>query len=133
MASISIRPMEAGDRTFIIDSGHRSIRKHPIAADMEPGFYGIVLGALLDKWTTIVAVDPDEPAVVLGWLVYRESKTVGWAFTKPWWRGRGVQRALFEHAGIGREFDLLFPTRTKPKRWRIRFRPYLTFGPVVFL
>jgi hypothetical protein len=86
---------------------------------------GALLSPLLDAWRTTVAVDPERPAVILGWLCARDERTVAWGFTKPWARGTGVLRALLGLAGVGDGFDIVFPVAMRLRSLRPRWRPYL--------
>lgn len=124
-APVLIRPAEAGDLSFMLDSAWRSMRAHPATDMLAPHQVGELLAPLLAGWETLVAADPDYPQVILSWLCFRDHKTVAWAYTKPHHRKRGALRSLAAVAGLEREFDMPFPSTVRFVQWRPRWRPFL--------
>jgi len=60
-----------------------------------------VVNALLHRSATLIACLPDDPSVILGYLVVELSSTVDkpiihFCYTKGPWRGMGVMRLLFK-------------------------------------
>lgn len=124
-APIIIRPGEASDHAFMLDSAWRSMRAHPATEDMAPAQIGNLLAPLLNSWQTLVAADPDHPQVIHAWLCFQDAQTVAWGYTKPDRRRKGAMRALVSAAGIQPKFDMPFPSTVYFARWRPRWRPYL--------
>ena len=128
MAEVILRPMAESDRAFILDSAWRSIRNHPATEHCTPAQLGGLLVPLLDRWPTLVAASESVPDVILGWLCHRDARVIAWAYVKPWARGKGVLRALLADAGIGPQFECVFPVATRLRSLSPRWRPYLALG-----
>ena len=128
MAEVILRQMVDGDRAFILDSAWRSIRSHPATEQCTAAQLGRLMSPLLDSWQTLVAADVGAPDMILGWLCHRASNAVAWAYVKPWARGKGVLRALLADAGIGAQFECVFPVATRLRSLSPRWRPYLALG-----
>lgn len=89
------------------------------------------LARSLFTWAeTTIAIEADEPTVILGWLSYNSPSEVGWIFVRPELRRKGVASALVKHAGLQLSAPILTPfapTRLKwlTSRLQLRFRPWM--------
>ncbi len=119
-----VRQLRPDERNFVLDSAWRSILTHPMSEPMAPRHVGLLVGTLLDRWPCLVAADSESDSA-LGWLLYRDSNTVGWLFTKPWYRRHGFAHALLQHAGISPHPLIAFPTTDRVSGYVPRFRPFL--------
>lgn len=100
---ILIRPYELDDQEFIFNSWLKSFRESPQCEHLNDKIYYSehhrVIEGILDYATTLVAVNPDDPSHIMGYLVYVPWPFVlHYCFTKSLFRKLGVQRKLLAHA-----------------------------------
>jgi GNAT superfamily N-acetyltransferase len=121
------RPATFDDHPFIVVTWSKSVRQHAMYAN---GMTREVAADLLPcSWNILVACHPEEPFVVLGWVIFRDSRTVAWTYVRPEVRGRGIARQLWHDAGIDRNATIEAPFRTRNMTgWRIKWRPWITLS-----
>lgn len=133
MTPIKIRPATEADHRFIIDSFIREYSKSPYAR-------GATWKRLADKmrllltapsWSCDVACPPTDETEIMGYVVRRESRAVGWLHVKAIWRRMGVATALVESAALSQEVLAAFVSSgiselASSRGIMVRFRPYLT-------
>jgi GNAT superfamily N-acetyltransferase len=134
MAKIVIRSSVAQDRPYLIDSFVRSYRSNSAYAQ---GVHGELLVGLVEPllalWNVAVAADIEDDTI-LGWICWRDAKTVAWIKVKEGVNGKGIARALLRHAGVQCPSEIACPflptahqfAREAERRgYTLRFRPYL--------
>lgn len=126
----AIRTATAADAPHILDSFARSYATSAFAAGLGPEALRALLKPLLARWQTLVAVAADDADHILGWLCYRDARTVAYVHVKRWFRGRGVARALAAAAGLELGRPLTTPFVHTRAEMRVRglstvFRPFL--------
>ena len=91
--------------------------------------YPRVVDLILGRATTIVACLPDQPNVIIGYLVH-EPGVCHYAFTKESFRKLGVMSTLWNHAFKEREVVTSHKTRCVEGAMefhRVTFNPFLLF------
>lgn len=132
-APIAISRAAVAHRALILDSFWREYSRSPAARGVSAHILGAKMAALLDSpdWTALAATPTDDADTVIGYLIFRDVRTVGWVHVVRDWRDRGVARALFAQAGISPGVvacPFLPPEVAKDasgRGWVLRFRPYL--------
>jgi GNAT superfamily N-acetyltransferase len=132
---VSIRPGGQSDQALLFDSFIRTYGNTPHARGTPSRILEESMLSLLasDRWRFDIACATDEPTEILGMFVYRTGvpQRAAWLHVKQIWRGKGVARALLNHAGFRAgevECAFLDPDSAKfaaTKGFRLRFRPYL--------
>lgn len=110
MAKLLIRKYQPDDRSLLLDTYVRTYRASQHARYASPDLLAEMMDGMLSPtsgWTTSVAVDPESPDVIFGWITWRptESATqplVAWLQVRRQWRRRGIGKALTEHAGVSK-------------------------------
>ena len=129
-----LRPAAAGDAPFVLDSWRRSYgdaqNAHAPSLETYIRAQRRVIEQCLSTSETAVAHWPGEPDHILGWVCYRPGPkpVVHYLFVKQLYRGRGLGRALLDHA-VGDANQLWTTHARKLGIWRrrITFCPALIF------
>lgn len=94
--------------------------------------YQTVLDHILgkDEVHTVVACSPEEPDVILGYLVYETPNIVHYSFVKEVFRNIGVAKSLLEHLGpsyktFTHRTDMLEKYMRNKPEWR--YDPFLLY------
>lgn len=129
-ATVQIRDLIPDDVPFIVTTFVKSYKEASAYAEYASNeTLAQLIRNLMLRWTTAVAVDPEDTTMILGWLIYRDAHTVGWLFVRPELRAKNLARALLSQANVesGTVVTPFAPTRLKwlDARYAIRFRPYL--------
>lgn len=99
-AELVIRAAVPGDAPHILDSFARSYATSAFAEGLSPETIRALLKPLLARWQTLVAAAPDDAEHILGWICFRDPRTVAYVHVKAWCRNKGVARALLRQAGV---------------------------------
>ena len=132
-APIIIREYAAEDRSYILDSGWRSILDaSPYAQGATPQQLSDALDRLLMKWHCRVACASGEASTIFGWIIYAVPNTVAWLYVRQDWRSRGIARSLLDYARVSAPTKQLvfMPSHSTLLKWQahghaFRFRPHL--------
>lgn len=114
MAKIVIRPAVPSDLVFVEQTMEGTLRDNSaFCKGIHPATLSALIGPVLATYKVLVAVLPDEPDTIHGFIVYRDSTTVAFIYVRSFWRskidpetgkrgGGGIARALLAHAKIAR-------------------------------
>lgn len=131
--SLRIRPMEPGDRNFILSSWLRSYIGKNVAqgkdgyADVRAYFYedyAPVIRDLVERSTILVACLEDEPSSIVAWLAAEGDDIIHYVLVKPRWRRLGVAKWLLQDlASVRAHFTHVTADARKcqiPEAWTYR-------------
>lgn len=101
-AYMQIRRGEPGDLPFVFNSWLQSSAESAWGRSMRRRVYfrrhHSVIQRLLKRAELWVAVLPEAPDVILGWMVAEpEAKRLHYVYVKESWRGFSIARSLLEH------------------------------------
>jgi hypothetical protein len=99
-----IRPARPLDIPFIYETWlksykHDSAFGKSVRSSVFFPAYGEVIDNILLSSTTIIACHPEEPDIILGYLVYSPT-ILHYVFVKEAFRGLGIARTLYETAQV---------------------------------
>ena len=134
-APINIIPATEAHERFILDSFVREYSKAPYARGATWKRLADQLKVFLacPSWDCDVAVAPEDPDEIMGYLIHRGTTCAAWLHVKSIYRTVGVARALLDYAQMDSEVLCQFVT---PKAIAIatangmtlRFRPMLHYA-----
>ncbi len=101
---VRVRPLEAGDRAFVLNSWLKSNRDGFMVRRIPNTVYydrhHSLVGHLLATANTLVICDPDSPSVVYGYVCFDITAgnefVLHYAYTKQSFRRMGLMRALLK-------------------------------------
>lgn len=121
-SDIKIRPAVGTDVPFVADSWLESFRMShaagPVPMDLYWPLYREIIARALQRpnMRCLIACNPEDESQIYGYLCHEVSDTgvpvIFYCFTKQVFRRVGVQRALFEAAGIKANERLLYCFKT---------------------
>lgn len=100
MAAFTVRSATADDLNYLRSNFAQSYRHSAYCGETSTDVLRTLLDPLLASWTTLIASPTGDPAFIVGWLLYRDPKAVGWIHVRPGVRRRGIAGTLLQHAGI---------------------------------
>jgi GNAT superfamily N-acetyltransferase len=128
---VVFRESKPEDRAFIYSSWLRSYRDSEFARSLSTDIYfhghRQVLERILDRATTIVACDPEDPDHIYGWLCHEMGypPILHYVYVKHPYRGMGLGKQLFAAFDQGGKFDYTHQGRLSEKlKERGTFNPY---------
>jgi hypothetical protein len=100
MTTVSIRPAEIGDRSFLLSTMRSTLlRKSAYCAGLHPEAMNVILEPVLATFSAAVLTTPKDPNTILGFIVWK-GQTVAFVYVRDGVRRKGFGRKLIEHAGI---------------------------------
>ena len=132
----TVRPMRDGDRSFVTHSWITNYKANSFLGNQtkkgfEEGMLPFVEQAL-DEDGCMVACAKEASEVILAYLCYRVPNVVHFAYTKSGFRRNGIQRSLFESAGL-KEGDPINASHYNHTARRLQERfPWLGFNHFEF-
>lgn len=136
---IEIRPYMPDDQNYILSTWLRSYHEQsPFAKSMRTRIYfeyhEKVAKRILERSdAVIVACLPDDPGVILGYLVHERDQKLGnilhFCFVKGAFRGEKISRLLFRQAGIINTTEAFFTHKIFAMEWVTEKYPGLTYNP----
>jgi GNAT superfamily N-acetyltransferase len=138
VAQIALRSGEKSDFPLILDAFWKSYSLSHHAKGVPAHWLRRLMLPLLDSWQIVCAVAADDPDEVLGFVVYRDTRTIAWVHVKERYRRRGVAAALLAFVGVRKgevftpflathlEDGASFPKIAHNLGYTVRFRPYLS-------
>ncbi len=106
-AACLVRPAEPADLAFISETWAEGFRRgsawaHRLTNRVYFSHHAPVIAALLSRSAVLVAADPQDPAVIYGYVVFEvespEGPALHWCYVKKAWRRLGVATRLVEAA-----------------------------------
>jgi ribosomal protein S18 acetylase RimI-like enzyme len=146
VSRIVIRPAYPSDLIWVKGVITATLRDNSaFCKGVHPATLDSLVNPVLATYQVLVAADTRDVDSVLGFIVYRDSTTVGFLYVRSQFRRGGIGLALLKHAGIERgtveplpeiacpfmvtRMDGLrgqaFGALAESKGYRLRFRPYL--------
>lgn len=132
-----IRDAKGTDLAFIYSTWLKSYRSDSaIAARCRTSVFYSAYNPILDRilaatdTLTVVACLPDNPNVILGYLV-SQGDLIHYVFIKEDWRQQGIAKTLWEHVG-GHE-QTVFTHRTKTAEPILDRFPMLIYNPFALM
>lgn len=128
-----LRPAEPEDIPFIYATMLKSLRHDSLYALIKRSVffeeYRNVLDCLLLKDSIVITALLEDPAVILGYLIYRRPNVVHYAFTKDAWRKMGIQNAMLTYARLNKPY--IATHYTKRTSWAFKdmfvYNPFLLY------
>jgi len=110
IAEVVVRPMVEGDRAFVLATWLNSYRHgapatRKLSTDLFYRHHHPLAEAALTRATVSVAVLPDTPDVILGYLVAEGRSTVHFAYVKKAFRRMRVLTQLLEESTLPTDLD----------------------------
>jgi hypothetical protein len=106
----TLRPLEQSERAFVLSAWLRSYRNAPAVRLVDNPTYfsgqSRSILSLLDRASCTVAADPQDDAVLWGFIV-TEGQALRYVYVKHLLRRNGIARALWQAAGRPRTVDVL--------------------------
>lgn len=133
-AAISLRAAVPDDQNYLLSTTREVLLKESdFCAGIHPETMSVILQPILSTYEIIVAAASEDPSAIVGFIVYRDPRTVAFLYVRSQFRKMGVGRALIDKAGIelGEIWCPLMVTRQNFQRfaaskgYRARFRPYM--------
>ena len=137
MAKIVIRDGEEGDRAYVLDTTHKTLlESSAYFYHVSPQTIRLLLDPILATYRLLVAVTPDDPSTILGYIVFESSIVVAFVYVRSQFRRAGIGRVLLDAANTvkgdlscplivtsigGQNFARL----AESKGYKLRFRPYM--------
>lgn len=133
--NITVRPLEITEQAFVLSSWLRSYRNSRAASLVDNPTYfsgqSQVIIHLLDSCSCLVASDPEDKAIIWGFIVFR-GDVMRYVYVKHLLRRNGIARVLWESAGKPRQFDALTHAGEailKAHPGVLHFDPFLDYRP----
>lgn len=128
MSSILVRPyVPSTDHNFILSTWLKSYRDANFCKGVPSEIYykehGRIVEWLLANHSTLIAVDPEAPNVIWGW-VNGTSKTLNYVYVKHAFRKMGVAKTLILHANVEQPY-LVTHLTPLVQQDNIIYSPYL--------
>lgn len=126
-----IKEMTDGEVNYVRKSfavGYARIHK------ISPALAGAMLEPLLGAWDCFIAEAEGVPGEILGWILARDKRMLGWVSVKQQYRRHGIAELLLNHVGVvSGSVDACFfsPHATKIAKEKgiiVRWRPYEPFA-----
>lgn len=128
--------MTEGDYPFVKATWLRNYREQsefarPIRKHVYFDMHGKVVDAILARAKTLIAYHPDEPEVVLGFIVHedRPGPVVHYAYVIEKARRMGIGRDLYQTAGLPESSSFTHRTRDaasiSARHTELTYNPYL--------
>lgn len=134
---ISIREAQEGDIPFLFSSWLKSYRSGLLPRQVDNTIFFSehhkVVEKLLNRSKTLIAVDPDDPATIYGWLCFERIDglfVLHYVYIKHTFRAMGVMRQLmlateqdFKLAGLFSHMTKIFERLSL--KYNLVYNPYL--------
>lgn len=134
-----IRPMEPGDRGYVLDTWRRFSRNKFPMSEMSPDAFSKYMArvhAVVGVCPTLVCHDPEDPTLIYGFITYDPIlRCIHMVNVRNQFRGHNigtalVRAALGEHGGIKYSMHVKQINRLLEKWGLDGFDPYLLEGEV---